>query len=224
MDPEFLSSMVEQQVKKMIGRKTKEADAHMIDNASERPRDITSAYATLAARPYQQQVQFTQAPNQAFNQKGRTDPPHPLRRENWKYTPLPMPMENLYAYLLERKLVTPMFSKPREGPPSPSFNPSKKCEHQFRVEGHTLEECYHLRDCVKDLIDNKLIQFNNATTLNIITNPLPPHQEGNVNAIIIVEERVLDFSSSSFPWKAMLRALVQESHFNLKGIGTPGFD
>ena len=52
MDPKSLSSMVEQQVKKMTGRKTKEADVHMIENASERHRGITFAYATLTARPY----------------------------------------------------------------------------------------------------------------------------------------------------------------------------
>ena len=57
MDLESLSSMVEQQVKKMISRKTKEADVHMIDNTSERPRGITFAFATPTARPYQQQVQ-----------------------------------------------------------------------------------------------------------------------------------------------------------------------
>ena len=59
MDVESLSSMVEQQVKKMTGHKTKEADVHMVDNASKRPRGITSVYATLVARPYQQQVQST---------------------------------------------------------------------------------------------------------------------------------------------------------------------
>ena len=59
MDPESLSSMVKQQVKKMTGCKTKKADVHMIDNASEKPRGITSAYATLTARPYQQHVQST---------------------------------------------------------------------------------------------------------------------------------------------------------------------
>lgn len=53
MDLESLSSMVEQQVKKMTGRKTKEADVHMVDNASKRPRGIAFAYATLAARLYQ---------------------------------------------------------------------------------------------------------------------------------------------------------------------------
>ena len=135
-----------------------------------------------------------------------------------------MPITDLYAYLLERKLETPMFYRSREGPPSPGFDPSKKCKHHFGAKGHILEECHHLRDCVQDLIDNKLIQFDNATAPNIITNPLPPHQEGNVNAIITVEERVSDFSSSSFPWKALLQALVQKSHLDLKGIGTPGFD
>ena len=34
----------------MTRRKTKEVDVHMVDNALERPRGITSAYATLAAR------------------------------------------------------------------------------------------------------------------------------------------------------------------------------
>ncbi|KAL0014013.1 hypothetical protein SO802_001082 [Lithocarpus litseifolius] len=121
MDSKSLSSMVEQQVKKMTSRRTKEADMHMIDNTSERPRGITSAYANPAARTYQQ-------------------------------------------------------------------------------------------------------QFDNAATPNINTNPLPPHQEWNVNAIITVEERVPDFSSPSLPLKAMLQALVQESHLDLKGVGTPGFD
>ena len=135
-----------------------------------------------------------------------------------------MPMAGLYAYLLERKLVTSIFSRPSEGPPSLDFDSSKRCEHHFGAEGYTLEECYHLKDHVQDLIDNKLIQFDNAAALNIITNPLPPHQEGYMKAIIRVEEKVLDFSSPSFPWKAMLRALVQESYLDLKGIGTLGFD
>ena len=52
MDAESLSSMVEQQVKRMIGRKTKEADVHMVNNASERPRGVASTYAPPTARPY----------------------------------------------------------------------------------------------------------------------------------------------------------------------------
>ena len=47
MDAESLSSMVEQQVKRMTGHKIKEADVHMVDNASERPKGVAAAYATL---------------------------------------------------------------------------------------------------------------------------------------------------------------------------------
>ena len=71
--------MVEQQVKRMTNQKTKVADVHMVDNASERPRGVAPAYATPVAKPYQQQGQSTQAPNH-------------FRRENRKYTPLPMPL------------------------------------------------------------------------------------------------------------------------------------
>ena len=92
------------------------------------------------------------------------------------------------------------------------------------AEGHTLEECTNLRNRIQDLIDNKLVQFNNAAKPNVITNPLPPHQEGNVNAISIVEERIPNFSSISFLWKAMLWALAQESHIILENIGALGFD
>ena len=108
-----------------------------------------------------------------------------------------MPMADLYAYLLERKLVTPLFQRPKESPLPPGFESSKKCEHHFGVERHTLEECHQLRDHVQDLIDNKLIQFNNAIASNIITNPLPPHQERSVNAIITVEEKVSEGYTSS---------------------------
>ena len=55
MDVESLSSMVEQQVKKMTSRKIKKTNVHMVDSASKRPRGVASAYATPIAKPYQQQ-------------------------------------------------------------------------------------------------------------------------------------------------------------------------
>ena len=56
-----------------------------------------------------------------------------------------MPMAKLYPYLLEKKLVTPIFVKPKDNPHLPGFDPSKKCEHHFGAEEHTLEECVYLR-------------------------------------------------------------------------------
>ena len=91
-------------------------------------------------------------------------------------------------------------------------------------KGHTLEGCIPLRLWIQDLIDNKLIQFENTLGLDVITNPLPPHPERNVNAISIVEERIIDFSSPSFPWKDMLWVLAQKSHIALENIRALGFD
>ena len=68
-----------------------------------------------------------------------------------------MPMVELYAYLLEKKLVTPIFARHRDGPPLLGFDPFKKCEHHFGAKGHTLEECTNLRYQIQDLVDNKLV-------------------------------------------------------------------
>ena len=66
-------------------------------------------------------------------------------------------MAKLYAYLLEKKLVNPLFTRPRDGPPLPNFDLFKKFEHHFGAERHTLEECTQLRHRIQDLIDNKII-------------------------------------------------------------------
>ena len=34
-------------------------------------------------------------------------------------------MAKLYTYLFKKKLVTPVFAKPKDGPPPPSFDTSK---------------------------------------------------------------------------------------------------
>ena len=52
MDVESLSSMIEKQVKRMTSCKTKEANVHMVDDASESPRGVAPTYALLVARPY----------------------------------------------------------------------------------------------------------------------------------------------------------------------------
>ncbi|KAK9997908.1 hypothetical protein SO802_017511 [Lithocarpus litseifolius] len=50
MDAESLSSMVEQQVMKMTSRMTKEADVHMVDNASGRPREASYNAISVGSR------------------------------------------------------------------------------------------------------------------------------------------------------------------------------
>ena len=68
----------------------------------------------------------------------------------------PCPWQS-FANLLKKKLVTPLFVKPRDDPLLPGCDLSKKCEYHFGAKGHTLEECVQLRYQIQDLIDNNLI-------------------------------------------------------------------
>ena len=147
VNPEALNSMIKER-KLMFMWMTK---------CLKGPRGVTSTYIVSNARPYQQQVQPTQAPYWAFNQRQRPNPPQYPKVEPQKFTSLPMPMAELYAYLLEKKLVTPIFVRSRDGPPLPNFYPSKKCEHYFGAKGHTRKKCAHLRHWIQDLINNKLV-------------------------------------------------------------------
>ena len=52
VDPEALSSMIEQQVKMATGLKGKEVDVHVIDKTLEGPIYVVSTYTTPNARPY----------------------------------------------------------------------------------------------------------------------------------------------------------------------------
>ena len=57
-----------------------------------------------------------------------------------------MPMAKLYAYLLEKKLVTPLFAKPRNGPPPLGFDLSKKCKHHFLAKKAYLERFLAIKE------------------------------------------------------------------------------
>ncbi|XP_070049814.1 uncharacterized protein [Nicotiana tomentosiformis] len=55
------------------------------------------------------------------------------------------------------------------------------------MRGHTIDECRTLKDKIQTLINNKVIQANEATP-NVHNNPLPNHRGEGVNVIEIDEE------------------------------------
>ena len=70
MDVESLSSMVEQKVKRMTSHKTKEANVHMVDNASERPRGVAPAYVAPAAKSYRNRDSLPKCLTEPLIRKG----------------------------------------------------------------------------------------------------------------------------------------------------------
>uniref|UniRef100_A0A2N9I9C5 Uncharacterized protein n=1 Tax=Fagus sylvatica TaxID=28930 RepID=A0A2N9I9C5_FAGSY len=60
-----------------------------------------------------------------------------------KFCTLPMPMDELYPRLLEKRLISPVFLKQS---PHLLHDSSKKCEFHFGRPGHSLEDCHALKN------------------------------------------------------------------------------
>ena len=97
-----------------------------------------------------------------------------------KFPPLPMPISQLYHILLKERLVAPILPRRIIDSPSGEFSLLKTCKDHFGCPGHSLEECKPLWGTIQGLIDNNIIQFENAT----ITDSSPTSCKGQVNVLI----------------------------------------
>ena len=98
VDLESFSSMVEQQVKKMTGCKTKEVDVHMIDNASKRLRGITVAYATPALDLISNRVNLLKLLTEPLIREGGQTHFVPLGRKTESTLHYPCPWLSILTY------------------------------------------------------------------------------------------------------------------------------
>uniref|UniRef100_A0A2N9H5A0 Retrotransposon gag domain-containing protein n=1 Tax=Fagus sylvatica TaxID=28930 RepID=A0A2N9H5A0_FAGSY len=128
-----------------------------------------------------------------------------LRKEPRQFTPLPMPMTELYPILIEKSLISPIVPKPYSGPQRRDFNPNSACDFHFGEVGHTVENCGQLRHRVQDLIDHGVLKFEGLP--NITTNPLPKHPEGGVNMVEVEEG-----NEESIAWRRLFYTLEKQKH------------
>uniref|UniRef100_A0A2N9I5K6 Uncharacterized protein n=1 Tax=Fagus sylvatica TaxID=28930 RepID=A0A2N9I5K6_FAGSY len=128
-----------------------------------------------------------------------------LRKEPRQFTPLPMPMTELYPILIEKSLISPIVPKPYSGPQRRDFNPNSACDFHFGEVGHTVENCGQLRHRVQDLIDHGVLKFEGLP--NITTNPLPKHPEGGVNMVEIEEG-----NEENIAWRRLFYTLEKQKH------------
>uniref|UniRef100_A0A2N9IDQ7 Retrotransposon gag domain-containing protein n=1 Tax=Fagus sylvatica TaxID=28930 RepID=A0A2N9IDQ7_FAGSY len=161
VDMTALMALAEQAAKK-APTKRKEGDVQMIGRNNGRPRQAPAPAPApqMPARP---------EGNQPNDNRW-------LRKEPRQFTPLPMPMTELYPILIEKSLISPIVPKPYNGPQRRDFNPNSACDFHFGEVGHTVENCGQLRHRVQDLIDHGVLKFEGLP--NITTNPLPKHPEG----------------------------------------------
>jgi hypothetical protein len=88
-----------------------------------------------------------------------------LKSESRKFCTLPMPMDELYPRLLEKRLISPVFLKQS---PHLLHDSSKKCEFHFGRPGHSLEDCHALKNKVQDLVDHGILRINEGITPSVI--------------------------------------------------------
>jgi hypothetical protein len=88
-----------------------------------------------------------------------------LKSELRKFCTLPMPMDELYPRLLEKRLISPVFLKQS---PHLLHDSSKKCEFHFGRPGHSLEDCHALKNKVQDLVDHGILRINEGSTPSVI--------------------------------------------------------
>ena len=133
---------------------------------------INAAPTTVAyQRPSQQG-------NQGYNQ----------RREN--YDPIPMSYAELLPALIQKKLVQ---TRPPPAIPSPLpwyYKADQTCAFHQGAPGHSVENCYPLRNEVQRLVKYGILSFKDMGP-NVKDNPLPKH--GGVNAVNMVAGCLGDF-------------------------------
>uniref|UniRef100_A0A2N9H3P8 Uncharacterized protein n=1 Tax=Fagus sylvatica TaxID=28930 RepID=A0A2N9H3P8_FAGSY len=196
-----------------LQRKRKEGDVQMIGRSNGRPRQVLPTFTMQSVQP---RPTPTPAPTQVPAPAPAPQmPARPVgnqpndnrwpRKEPRQFTPLPMPMTELYPILIEKNLISPTIPRPYNGAPRKDFNQNLTCDFHFGEVGHAIGNCNHLRHRVQDLIDHGILKFEGLP--NITTNPLPNHPEGGVNMVEIEEgneERIL--------WRRLFYTLEKKRH------------
>ncbi|XP_031394047.1 protein transport protein sec31-like [Punica granatum] len=75
--------------------------------------------------------------------------------------------------------------------PGPNFDPSvqdqsKRCEYHQSAPGHTLDNCWRLRDEIQRRIDSNRLTFNAVRPPNVQDNPLSDHRPNSGSSINMI--------------------------------------
>ncbi|PKI71427.1 hypothetical protein CRG98_008178 [Punica granatum] len=136
-----------------------------------------------------------------------------------QYPPLSVPLAHIYQQLRASNKIGTIA-------PGPNFDPtiqdrSKQCEYHRGALGHTLNNCWKLRERIQEMIDAKELTFNAVRSPNVQANPLPDHgptQGPSINmiGICVLEE---DGSEQGGPSPFVIEYVPTEATVGFVGIG-----
>ena len=96
-----------------------------------------------------------------------------------------MTLSQVFPHLLKSNMVTLKDAPKNPNTASPFYHPNSRCAYHSETPVHDKNDCWALKNKVKDLIDAKEVEFDPPETPSIITSPMPKHGPG-VNVIDVV--------------------------------------
>ncbi|KAJ9189546.1 hypothetical protein P3X46_000826 [Hevea brasiliensis] len=99
--------------------------------------------------------------------------------------PLPLPLSEIYRYLVGINQIVPVPLDPIQPPYPRWYDATARCEYHGGAQGHSTDNCGALRGRVHALIRNGWLKIEGNSSLpNVTSNPLSTHGTGNgVNII-----------------------------------------
>ncbi|XP_019416491.1 PREDICTED: uncharacterized protein LOC109327789 [Lupinus angustifolius] len=121
-----------------------------------------------------------------------------------------MTYTDLFAYLQRQGMITHVPGRIPKNP-GPWYNENITCVYHSRAPGHLVEDCRAFKFKVRDLINAKRIDFR-ETRPNITGNPLPNHENQEVNAIEASEEVTIigKVEDVKIPMRFILREMCRQ--------------
>ncbi|KAJ9189329.1 hypothetical protein P3X46_000638 [Hevea brasiliensis] len=100
--------------------------------------------------------------------------------------PLPLPLSEIYRYLVGINQIVPVPLDPIQPPYPRWYDAIARCEYHGGAQGHSTDNCGALRGRVHALIWNGWLKIEgNGSLPNVTSNPLPNHNAGSgVNMIV----------------------------------------
>ncbi|KAJ9186979.1 hypothetical protein P3X46_002484 [Hevea brasiliensis] len=132
--------------------------------------------------------------------------------------PLPLPLSEIYRYLVGINQIVPVPLDPIQPPYPRWYDATARCEYHGGAQGHSTDNCRALRGRVHALIRNRWLKIEgNGSLPNVTSNPLPNHNAGNgVNMIEFGNERKesLEEPSMDSLYEALVSPMAEGQELN----------
>ena len=155
-------------------------------------RDHTVGAVTIAAPPSQ-------------NFQHRQD------RSRRQFTKINMTLTQALQSMLKANLITLRGPPANPNTTSPRYNPNARCAYHSDSPGHDTNDCWLLKNKIQDMIDAGEIEFDPPATPNVITAPMPNHDQ-NVN-VVDDNSHVTDVADLASPLLIVKKNLLQAGLF-----------